>query len=238
MASEEENQPGDDENKPPGETILEQQRDPEEAAFAEQAIQEYAQWVLDAFRQNVESAFDGYSAWVMSQDPAVFNNAALFETVARESMKFMGELCGHAGTPVGQVLMQEVGAVVDAAVRQENEASLFVNELSRAARDASWYLRDNLQSVLSNHWDSLLDLAYEGSTDFVAVIHQLGLPVAEWSPPDMTQRLQQASDGYAKAVPQQQEEAVADEGAKSEEQEQAAEESKQEFQEEAEEKVA
>ena len=38
-------------------------------------------------------------------------------------------------------------------------------------RDCSWYLRDNLESVLSNQWDELRDLAYEGSTDFIPALH-------------------------------------------------------------------
>ncbi len=240
MASEEnQDNPGEDEDKPPSETMLEKQRDPDEAAFAEQAIQSYAQWVLDIFRANADAAFDNFSAWVMGQDPAVFNNAAHFETIAQASLKFVGHLCGHAHSPVGQVLAGQVAGIVDQAVRQESEAPQFIEELRRATRDASWYLRDNLQAVLAGHWDKLRDLAYEGSTDFIPVIHHLGLPAADWSSEEMTHKLKHSSEAYAKTVPKQQEEAVAQQdGGPKEEQAQAGEESKEMFQEEAKEQVA
>ena len=50
----------EDEDGPPPEAILEteQQRDPDEAVFAEQAIHHYADQVLDQFRQSVETALE------------------------------------------------------------------------------------------------------------------------------------------------------------------------------------
>jgi len=175
----------------------------------------------------------------MGQDPTVFNNAAHFDTIATTAIKFVGHLFGHAHSPVGRVLAGQVGGIVDQAVRQESEAPQFIEELRSATRDASWYLRDNLQAVLASHWDKLRDLAYEGSTDFIPVIHHLGLPAADWSPEEMTHKLQHSSEAYAKTVPKEQEEAVAQEdGGAKEEQAKAGEASKEMFQEEAKEKVA
>ena len=82
-------------------------------------------------------------------------------------------------------MYDELEGLVDWAAREEQETSFFVEALSHAARDFTWYLRDNLQSVLTNEWDQLRDLAYEGSTDFIPALHAFGLPKAEWSPSDM-----------------------------------------------------
>ena len=77
--AEEEKKPGEGDDQPPSETVLEKQRDPDEAVFAEQAIHEYATWILDQFRESALGAIDAVTSWMASQsDPSVFDNNALF----------------------------------------------------------------------------------------------------------------------------------------------------------------
>jgi hypothetical protein len=233
MANEEEKKPGEDQQPPP-EMILEQQRDPEEATFAEQSIHEYATWVLDGFRENFEMALDAYTGWATSQaDPTLLNDSGHFGSLADGFMQCIANLCGGFDTPVGRCIAELVGDTVKLAVRQEYELSLFVPQLAIATREASWSLRDNLPAILSGQWDQLLDLAYEGSTAFIPAIHQLGLPVAEFSPNDVTQQLQQRSQAYVATVPKKQEEVVQQEGAQgSDETKELAEEQQEAFEEE------
>jgi hypothetical protein len=94
------------------------------------------------------------------------------------------------------------------ASRQVAQSSLFFNELAYAARDACWYVRDNLQSMLANEWDSLRDLAYEGSREFVPLLHQLGLPAIDAETQALTQALIAEGERYRLSIPQKTEEAT------------------------------
>ena len=80
--------------------------------------------------------------------------------------------------------------------------------LSSRARDFTWYLRDNLQSVLSNEWDQLRDLAYEGSTDFIQALHAFGMPRPDWSAVDMSSTMIAIAEQIEKGTPKTEEEAV------------------------------
>ena len=197
---------------PPPEAILEtdKQRDPDEAVFAEQAIHHYAAEVLEQFGQNVETALSAFTAWVESQnDPQAFDNAGFNTQIGDVFLEQMMSACGGRDTPIGGAMFDELDGVVDEAVRQEEETSYFVTALSRGARDFSWYLRDNLQSVLSNQWDQLRDLAYEGSTDFIAALHAFGMPKGEWSPTDMQSTMVAVAEQLRDATPKTPEEALA-----------------------------
>src|SRR5258705_10883610 len=89
---------------------------------------------------------------------------------------------GGKVTPFGPAMFEQLDSLIDEAVREEEQTSFFVEALSRGARDFTWYLRDNLQGVLTNEWDQLRDLAYEGSTDFIVALHAFGMPKQDWSP--------------------------------------------------------
>jgi len=196
---------------PPPETVLdeEKQRDPDEAVLAEQAIHHYANDVLDQFRQSVETALSAFTAWVESQnDPHVFDNGGFNAQIGDVFLEQMMAACGGQETPIGAAMYAELEGLVDEAVRDEAETSYFVEALSRGARDFTWYLRDNLQSVLTNQWDQLRDLAYEGSTDFIAALHAFGMPQAEWSPADMQSTMVAAAEQLRDAKPKTPEEAV------------------------------
>ncbi|HEY2749587.1 MAG TPA: hypothetical protein VGL86_33435 [Polyangia bacterium] len=219
----------DDEQKvdhkdgPPSETTLEvkEQRDPDEAVIAEQAIHHYASDVLDRFRDNLQNALGAFTAWVESEHSAeTFDNAGFNAQIGEAFLQQMVSACGGMDTPIGAAMFEKLDSLVDEAVMQEEETSFFVEMLSSGARDFTWYLRDNLQSVLTNEWDQLRDLAYEGSTDFIQALHAFGMPKPDWSPTDMTSTMialaEEARDGAAKTP----EEAVAKD-AKQEEEEQA-----------------
>jgi hypothetical protein len=221
MATDEDKkQPGED--QPPPETILaEKQRDPDEAAFAEQAIQEYAAECLEQFRLSVETALDGFNAWISSQNTEqAFDNQGFFAQLGDAFVNQLLSACGGLDTPIGQALNDQIGGAMDQAMRDEAEISYFIVEMSRGARDFAWYLRDNLQTVLANQWDQLRDLAYEGSTDFIPAIHAFGLPSMSWNPADMQSALQSMAERFRESQPKTQEEAVDKDKPKEEEQQQ------------------
>jgi hypothetical protein len=210
MAENEEKQL-EDEQGPPPEAILEspKQRDPDEAVFAEQAIHHYAAEALDKFRQNVESALSSFSAWVESQNaPETFDNAGFNTQIGDVFLQQMMSACGGKDTPIGCAMFESLDSLIDEAVREEEETSFFVEALSRGARDFTWHLRDNLQGVLTNEWDQLRDLAYEGSTDFIAALHAFGMPQQDWSPTDMNSTMIAIAEKLREGTPKTQEEAV------------------------------
>ncbi|MDB4964451.1 MAG: hypothetical protein JWN44_140 [Myxococcales bacterium] len=222
MAKEEEEEKKVDGDQPPPEAILEteKQRDPDEAAFAEQAIHAYAEEILQSFRENVETALDAFMAWVETNNTEQqFDNAGFTQQIGDVFLQQMLSACGGKDTPIGAAMLDQLGPLVELAVRQEQQSSFFVTELSRGARDFTWYLRDNLQSVLSNDWDQLRDLAYEGSQDFIPALHAFGMPAAEWSATDMQSAMTAIAEKLRDGAPKTQEEAL-DKDPKQEEEEQ------------------
>ena len=196
---------------PPPESILEteKQRDPDEAVLAEQAIHHYAADVLEQFRQSVETALSAFTSWVESQnDPKVFDNGGFNTQIGNVFLEQMMSACGGKETPIGASMYDSLEGLIDEAVREEPETSYFVEALSRGARDFTWYLRDNLQGILTNEWDQLRDLAYEGSTDFIAALHAFGMPQAEWSPTAMQGTMVAIAEQLRDSTPKTQEEAV------------------------------
>jgi len=211
MAEDDDKKKLEDEEGPPPEAILEteKQRDPDEAVLAEQAIHHYATDVLDQFRDSLENALSAFTSWVESQnDPQVFDNSGFNAQIGNAFLQQMMSACGGQDTPIGAAMFEAIDSKIDEAVRQEEQTSYFVEALSRAARDFTWYLRDNLQSILSNEWDQLRDLAYEGSTDFVQALHAFGLPKSEWSPADMQSTMVAMAEKLRDGTPKTQEEAV------------------------------
>ena len=209
MALDEEEKPGEGEGQPPSETILAgEQRDPDEAVFAEQAIHHYVNWVLDPFREQVISTIEGFAGWVASQaDSQLFDNGAFLESTGRVYLDQMTQLLGGPKSPIAAYVMSDLSGVVDMGVRDEIQASVFINELARGARDACWTIRDNLQSILSNEWDQIRDLAYEGSHEFVPLLHKLGLPPAEPKTEQLTSSLQSGAESFRRSIPQKKEQA-------------------------------
>jgi hypothetical protein len=201
----------EEEDGPPPEAILEteKQRDPDEAVFAEQAIHHYAAEVLEQFRQSVETALSAFTAWVESQNSVeMFDNAGFNAQIGDVFLQQMMSACGGMDTPIGAAMHDQLDGLIDEAAREEEQTSYFVEALSRGARDFSWYLRDNLQGVLTNEWDQLRDLAYEGSTDFIPALHAFGMPKPEWSPSDMQSTMVAIAEKLRDGAPKTQEEAV------------------------------
>ena len=210
MAEEDKKNTGEDANQPPTEEQLAtQERDPDEAVFAEQAIHHYAAEVLEQFRQSVENALGAFTAWVESQNHAeTFDNAGFNTQIGDVFLQQMMSACGGMDTPIGAAMFDQLDGLIDEAVREEDETSYFVDALARGARDFTWYLRDNLHGVLSNEWDQLRDLAYEGSTDFIPALHAFGMPKAEWSAGDMQSTMVAIAEQLRDKAPKTQEEAV------------------------------
>lgn len=166
----------DPEGTPPSETLLEtEQRDPDEAVLAEQAIHSYSAEALDQFRQQVETALGNVTAWVDSQGGKL-DAGAIGPQLGDAFLKQMVSAGGGMQAPIGAAMHDQLDSEIDSLVRDEQEAGRIVDGMATAARDFTWYLRDNLQSVLSHEWDQLRDLAYEGSTDFIAALHACGMP--------------------------------------------------------------
>jgi hypothetical protein len=222
-SEEEDKKPG--EGGPPNETIFgKQERDPDEAVFAEQAIHHYAHWVLEQVGPKLEDAIESVSNWFLSQnESAMLNNNGLLEAEGKVILDEMANLFGGAKTPIAQAVIPEIAHQSDEAVR-DGQAHSYFYEMRAALRDACWYIRDNLQGILSNHWDQLRDLAYEGNREFVPVIHKLGLPKIETDGKQLADRLVKEAEEFKKTVPKEKEEATKDEGEKKEGQEQAADE--------------
>lgn len=240
MVEEDEKKPGEGEDAPPSETQLQQERDPDEAVIAEQAIVHYANWVLEEIQDSVVDSIDAFGNWVQSQaDPQSFDNRALFSELGRTFLHQMGKLFGGGHTPIYEHLFSQLDGAVDQAWSQEADAPLFIHELARAARDAMWYLRDNFQAILSNHWDQLRDLAYEGSTEFIPVLHHLGLPTIDFDAQHLTHALTRDGEAFRLTIPAAKEEATRDaDVAPDAESEARAEEQKQLFDDEESEKQA
>lgn len=209
--AENEEKKAEGEEGPPPEAILEteKQRDPDEAVFAEQAIHSYAAQVLDQFRGSLETALGAFTSWVESQNSSeVFDNMGFNAQIGDVFLQQMMSACGGRDTPIGTSMYDDLEGKVDWAARGEKETSFFVEALTNMARDYTWFLRDNLQAVLSNEWDQLRDLAYEGSTDFIPALHAFGMPKAEWSPSDMSTTMIAIAEKVRDGAPKTQEEAV------------------------------
>ncbi len=227
----------EDEDNKPNETILEkEERDPDEAVFAEQAIHHYASDILDLFREQAEAAMSQLENFVMSQNDKDARDDGMF--LEGEGKLFVDQVMnifGGADSPIARAIFPMVNGAVDESIRG-CQAQSFCHDLSSLLRDVSWYLRDNLQMVLSNQWDELRDLAYEGSTDFIPALHAYGLPEVDFDARSLSDPLIDQAREFIELQPKKQEEKIdqeqlaqfEDEEKKLEEQNLALEEEKQE----------
>jgi hypothetical protein len=207
--AEDEKKPQDSDSESPSETMLatEQQRDPDEAVLAEEAIHSYANEALEQFRQQVEMAMGNVTAWVEGHADQL-DAGSVGPQLGEAFLSQMVSACGGMDSPIGAAIYEQLEGEIDQLVRDESEAGRLVDGLSMAARDFDWYLRDNLQSVLSHQWDQLRDLAYEGSTDFVAALHAFGLPQLDFSGGGLQSGLIAVGETVLSQQPKTQDEAV------------------------------
>ena len=110
-------------------------------------------------------------------------------------------------SPMATAIYPMLATAVDGATRG-NQAQSFCQDLASALSDASWYLRDNLQMVLSNQWDELRDLAYEGATDFIPALHAYGLPQIDFDSKALSQPLMDQAQAHLDLLPKMKEEKV------------------------------
>jgi hypothetical protein len=182
-------------------------RDPDEAVFAEQAILHYAHWILEQVQPQIEDALSNAEAWFESQPNAQdFNNLGLIEAEGKVFIEQMAQLFGGHKSPTFTHIFPQLDGAVDQAARF-GDISSFMQQVRYAARDACWYLRDNTQSVLSQQWDALRDLAYEGSTEFIPVLHQLGFPKDTIDGTKFTEAFVKEGEAFKKKMPEKQAEA-------------------------------
>ena len=209
MAKEEEREADEDEDNKPNETILEtKQRDPDEAVFAEQAIHHYANDVLDMFRDQIEGAMSALDSFLMSQsEHELLDDRQFLDGVGDTFMEQAMAAFGGRDSPIAQAIFPMLDGAVDESAR-DGQVNSFVADLSTALRDATWYLRDNLQSVLSNQWDELRDLAYEGSTDFIPALHAYGLPEMDFDAKQLTQPMMDQAQEFLAMAPKKKEEQI------------------------------
>lgn len=238
---EEEEEKKQEDGQPPSETILEkpQERDPDEAVIAEQAIHHYVQFVLEHVEPAIESAMESMAGWILSQQKNdVFANPAYLMQAGQVFRDQMAAMMGYAETPLATFLLPIMTAPLD-RVDEFTKPEDLMRDLGQAARGGLAYLQDNLQSVLSTSWDQLRDLAYEGSTEFIPVLHELGLPSVDFDPQTVTQPMIAQAEEYKATLPEQKEEALEQEGDKVDDTKKAeAEEQKDQFMEEEEGKTA
>jgi hypothetical protein len=198
----------DDDNKPNETFFEEKQRDPDEAVFAEQAIHHYANDLLDGFRDQDETAMGELENFLTAQtDHEALNDRNFMDDLGKSFVEQAMSLFGGAQSPMAQAIFPMIDGGIDQAARG-GQIQSFVHEMSTCLRDATWYLRDNLQSVLAGQWDELRDLAYEGSTDFIPALHAYGLPEVDFTGKQLSQPLQEQAQAYLDAVPKKKEENI------------------------------
>ena len=219
--SDDKKKPGEGEGTPPAEAILaERQRDPDEAVFAEQAIRSFVATRLGEWYEQVESSIDSLEAWLSAHDEATratFAQRGFFDALGDRYIGDLFALAGGRGHPIMDALAGETYSTVSWAGSAEADVSGFLNHMRRGVRDACWFVRDSLPSLVSQDWPELLDLAYEGSTDFIPRLHALGLPPFNFKPAAFADGLIAYSDAYQKALAPMKEQAadeIADPGQK------------------------
>jgi hypothetical protein len=216
---EEEEKQVDEEGGTP-ETILEgekQERDPDEALIAEEAILSYVHEVMAAVGPQLQDAMESLSAHIAAEaDATVFNDAGYLDMAGQATMDQIGEVFGGKDSPIAQAIMPDLSTKIDELMAAQATGDKFATDLGTACRDACWFVRDNIQGILASQWDQLRDLAYEGSTDFIPLIHQLGMPPMDTDSKAVAQPLMAASDEYKATKPQEKEEAAEKEGVEQE----------------------
>lgn len=200
---------GDDEDKPDKEIFLEEgQRDPDEAVFAEQAIHHYVSDVMELFHDQIEAGMSQLEDFLAAQtDKEELDQGAFMDVLGQSFLDVAMDAFGGADSPIGKVLYSDLAASVDQGMAA-GKAHAFVKELKHGLKDAAHGLKENVEMMLSDQWDELRDLAYEGSTDFIPAIHAYGLPPIDYDSNQLSAPLMDVSQEYLDTIPQQKEEGI------------------------------
>src|SRR5256885_5202969 len=115
---EEKKQVDDGDDQPNKEIFLEkQERDPDEAVFAEQAIHHYASDVIDMFRDQVESAMSELESFLSAKtEKDDLDTGQYLETLGSAFLDKAMDLFGGADSPVGRALFGELSSAIDQGV--------------------------------------------------------------------------------------------------------------------------
>ena len=232
----EEKKQGETEDQPPvAETILASNtRQPDETVVAEDAIRGFTTQRMSDFYAQVEGAIDTLESWIMTQGEdakAVFAQRGFYDSIGDRFISQLLDVAGGKGTPIMDALARETDNTVSWAMHAESDMGQFINYMRRGARDACWYVRDALPSIVASQWPQLLDLAYEGATDFIPAMHAMGLPGLSFKPAEFSDKLVAHADAYRKAIEPKKEKAVDQQVASDEKKQAIKEETKMETQE-------
>jgi hypothetical protein len=209
MAEEDKKKPG--EGGPDETTLQVEQRDPDEMVFAEQAIHHYVSDVIERFVDEAESAFSMVNSHLGAlEEMHLLNNMPILEGLASEMAQEVLGIFGGAESPIAHALSNDLFRAAGQAARGGQVLGM-VHEMGYAVRDAAWFVRDNLQSVLAGEWDELRDLAYEGETMFIPLLHSLGVPAVELTAQDIAQELIDEIDETVEKLPREAAEVKLDE---------------------------
>src|SRR5438874_7847282 len=139
----EKKQVDDGEDQPDKEIFLEgQERDPDEAVFAEQAIHHYADDVLNLFRDHVDAAMSELSGFFSAQtDKEELDNGFFLQELGGAFLDLAMDVFGGADSPIGRALYSSLAASVGDAAFSEN-AHHFCKDLKTALHDASHNLSE------------------------------------------------------------------------------------------------
>ena len=211
--TDEQKKPGETEDQPTvGETILASStKEPDQTVVAEDAIRHFAAERLSDFYAQIEGAIDSLESWITTQGEdakSVFAERGFFDTIGDRYISQLLGVAGGRGTPIMDALATETDNTVSWAQHAESDMGQFLNYMRRGARDACWYVRDALPSILSNQWPQLLDLAYEGTTDFIPALHAMGMPGLSFKPTEFSDSLIAHADAYRKTIQPKKEQAI------------------------------
>jgi hypothetical protein len=206
---EEEKKLDDDDDKPDKELFLEEEkRDPDEAVFAEQAIHHYVSDVIEMYREQVDAGISQLQAFLSGQtEKEQLDQGGYMDVLGQAFLDVAMDAFGGADSPVGRELYGDLAAAVDTGM-STGKAHAFVKELKHGLKAAAHNIKDNLQMILSDQWDELRDLAYEGSTDFIPVLHAYGLPPIDYDAAQISAPLMDLSQQYLDAIPEEKEEGI------------------------------
>lgn len=185
------------------ETFLEEQRAGEDPQ-SQDTIRYFVRDHLVRFHQQMEAALDLFEAYVRTQTEdvrAAFEQRGFFDFIGQRFEEELLHLGGGSDRPLASTLVREVHNAVAFAEHSCFDLGTFVNNaFRRGVRDACWYIRDAVPSILDAHWSNLLKLAAGGGNQFIPALYSLGFPRHGFDPNTFAETLRLHAEGYRRAM--------------------------------------
>jgi len=186
------------------ETILEEKKAEGGGGEAENVIRGFLRDRLFEFYQEVELAVESFEAWVRTQQQefqTAFNQRGFYDFLGQRFLHEMREVVGGPGKPLMEGLVREIYNAISMAEHSSSNLSLFIhNALKRGTRDACWYVRDSAPYLCGDRWSDILQLAANGSDQFIPAVYQLGLPSRAFKPAAFSDKLRNHAEAYRRAM--------------------------------------